>query len=100
MVQSGQMTKEQATVDPNRNMITRAVGIKSTVRVDLFKEKIDEGDIILLCSDGLTSLVTDEEILGILKNGDFELKNKCDLLVGKALDNGGTDNISVILILV
>ncbi len=100
MVQTGQMTKEQASVDPNRNMITRAVGIKSTVRVDFFEEDVTEGDVILLCSDGLTSLVSDEEIKAVLQNSEFDFEHKCDLLVGKALDNGGIDNISVILILV
>lgn len=100
MVQTGQMTKEQATVDPNRNMITRAVGVKPTVRVDYFEKEVSENNIILLCSDGLTGMVSDEKINDILKNSELDIFEKCDLLVVNALENGGLDNVSIILILV
>ncbi len=97
MVKKGLMTKEQALVDPNRNMITRAVGIDQTVRVDTFSIEIKEDDLILLCSDGLSGLVSDEVIFEVVSSDD-KLDVKCDNLIDKALENGGIDNISVVLI--
>ncbi len=97
MVKKGLMSKEQSLVDPNRNMITRAIGVDPTVMVDITEESVISGDIILLCSDGLSGLVNDENIESILKE-DFEITQKCDLLINKALENGGIDNISVVLI--
>ncbi len=97
MVQKGLMTREQALVDPNRNMITRAVGIDATVMVDFFERKVEKGEYILICSDGLHGLVNDEILLETVM---FEnsLEEKCGILISKAIEKGGTDNISVVLI--
>ncbi len=97
MVKKGLMSKEQSLIDPNRNMITRAIGVDQTVMVDVIDESVFEGDIILLCSDGLSGLVEDVDIEAIL-NKDCEITQKCDELIEKALSNGGIDNVSVILI--
>lgn len=97
MVQKGLMTKEQALVDKNRNIITRAIGIDSTVMVDTLEVDIKVGDIVMLCSDGLSGLSSDVEIKDILiKESNIEQKSKD--LINSAMQNGGADNISVILI--
>ncbi len=100
MMQKGLMTKEQALVDPNRNMITRAIGIEPTVMVDVEEVDVKEGNIIMLCSDGLTGLVSDETILSTVNKYKDDVNKACDTLIEMALDKGGIDNISVILILV
>ncbi len=100
LVQKGLMTKEQALIDPNRNIITRAVGIDSTVRVDTLEHDVASGDVILICSDGLSGLVENDEIKEILLDENILNEKKCESLVSKALSYGGIDNISVVLIFV
>ena len=87
----------------SRNLITRALGIADTVEVDVVEEITQNDDIYLLCSDGLTDLVTNEEINDVLRNNDSDIHG-CSLegatreLVSLANERGGKDNISVILI--
>jgi len=97
LVLAGAITKEEARVHPQRNIITRAMGLSPIVDVDLFERTWSSGDIILLCSDGLHGSVEDEDIITVLSSGR-SLASMCDLLVQLALDNGGTDNITVILV--
>lgn len=97
LVLAGAITKEEARVHPQRNIITRAMGLSPVVDVDLFERTWSSGDIILLCSDGLHGSVEDEDIITVLSSGR-SLASMCDLLVQIALDNGGTDNITVILV--
>jgi len=80
-----------------KNVVTRALGMKDQVKVELRHEPIQQGDLFLLCSDGLTGMVKDADILEILAIGD-DLQESCDLLVTMANDGGGTDNISVVLV--
>lgn len=80
-----------------KNIITRALGMASTVNVDVRTESVRRGDVYLLCSDGLSGLVPDAEILGILEITD-DLREACELLVAMANDAGGTDNISAVLL--
>ncbi len=97
MVRIGELVREEARVHPDKNIITRAVGAASDVEADIFEEEVKAGDQILLCSDGLTNMVEDSEILAILKgNGDIADKGK--QLVERANQNGGRDNITVIVI--
>ncbi len=96
MVRSGQITRQQARNHPRKNEITRAVGVEEKIRTDFFDVNLEEGDIILLCSDGLTNMVTDEEIFKIIK-GASSLEEAAKTLVARANENGGSDNISVIL---
>ena len=96
MVRMGKITAEEARVHPKRNMITKAVGIEKNMPADTIIIPIEEDSIILVCSDGLPSMVTDKEIEKILKK-KTGLDKKADLLVELANKNGGYDNISVIL---
>ena len=77
-------------------MITRAVGVHTPVKIDFFDVKLERGDIILLCSDGLTNMVEDPEILRIVRKSS-SLKEAAQKLVNEANKNGGKDNISVVL---
>ncbi|GFI61241.1 serine/threonine phosphatase stp [Clostridiales bacterium] len=96
MVRMGKITAEEARVHPKRNIITRAVGIEKSMPSDTIVQTVDIGSIVLLCSDGLSSMATDREIEKILKK-KADLDKKADMLVELACKNGGCDNISVIL---
>ena len=97
LVLAGAITKEEARVHPQRNIITRAVGVSPVVDVDLFEREWVAGDILVLCSDGLHGAVDEEDIVSVLSTSR-SLENMCEILVQLALDNGGTDNITVILV--
>ena len=97
MIQMGGIDRTSARNHPDKNIITRAVGVRSHVEIDLFKTAVKPGDIILLCSDGLTNMLDDMAILEIVR-GEGSLKEKTNKLVAIANDNGGRDNISVILV--
>lgn len=97
MVRQGVLTEEEARVHPQKNMITRAVGTEKEVEIDTFCVDIKELIRVLLCSDGLTNMVTDLEILSALSDAT-DVEETADKLVNIANDNGGKDNISVIVI--
>lgn len=96
LIERGEITEEQAKTHPKRNKITRAIGAESNVTPDYFELDINEGDMLLLCSDGLSSYGDDMDILDIC----FETSRaECaDALIKYANDNGGSDNVSVALI--
>ncbi len=96
LVERGDITPEQAKTHPERHIITRAVGVDEKVSVDFCRESLDEGDIILLCSDGLSGYVDDKDIAAATANGDY--CQFADRLVNMAIENGGGDNITVVLI--
>lgn len=98
MVKAGKLTPEEAENHPDRNIITRAVGTNESVKVDGIVLNAAKDDIILICSDGLNTMLTDEEILGIISDTELNLNEKLTKLVDCANANGGRDNISVILI--
>lgn len=97
MVRMGGLGKEEAKNHPDKNIITRAVGAGKTVEPDFFAVELEEGDIVLMCSDGLTNMLEDEEIRMIV-SGARDVAEKATMLVDAANGNGGRDNISVILI--
>ncbi|MBQ6889092.1 MAG: Stp1/IreP family PP2C-type Ser/Thr phosphatase [Lachnospiraceae bacterium] len=97
MVRMGGIDRETAKHHPDKNIITRAVGAKETVEIDFFDVELKEGDVVLMCSDGLTNMLEDEEIRMIL-NGQRDIVEKAQELVKAANNNGGKDNISVIVI--
>ena len=97
MVRMGGLDKETARNHPDKNIITRAVGARRDVEVDFFHVELQTGDMVLLCSDGLTNMVDDEMIFRILK-GDGNLEDRVEELTRTANQNGGKDNISVIVI--
>ncbi len=97
MVRLGEIEKEEARNHPDKNIITRAVGADDMVKTDFFAVQLEEGDEVLMCTDGLTNMLEDEEIRMIL-DGARDIVEKAQQLVRAANDNGGRDNISVILI--
>lgn len=97
MIKAGSLERENARTHPNKNIITRAVGVTDNVRVDFFDVELQEGDIVLLCSDGLSNMLEDEEIRMII-NAQRDICEKAEALVRAANQNGGRDNISLILI--
>ncbi|MEJ2142094.1 MAG: Stp1/IreP family PP2C-type Ser/Thr phosphatase [Gammaproteobacteria bacterium] len=98
MVDNGFLTEEEAMTSASRNLITRALGIADAVDVDISSDNFKVGDIYLYCSDGLTDLVTDKEILAILEDHKGDLETTSQELVNLANEKGGKDNISVILV--
>ncbi|MFT4144883.1 MAG: Stp1/IreP family PP2C-type Ser/Thr phosphatase [Mobilitalea sp.] len=97
MVKSGELDRLQARVHPNKNVVTRALGANSEVEPDFFEVSMEDGDFILICSDGLTNMLEDEKIEQIIKEKE-DLQTAVETLVASANQNGGKDNIAVILI--
>lgn len=96
LVQHGALTPEEARRHPQRNLITRALGTGKHVKADLFRETVEEGDTILLCSDGLVNEVTDQEILEEVLAGGTAAEI-CHRLLDRALNAGASDNVTVVL---
>lgn len=94
LIKSGSITEDEAFNHPKRNLITRAVGTEAQVEVDTAKTKIESDDIIFLCSDGLTSYLSNDEIFEIIVD---KKENAIDELLRLANVRGGSDNISVII---
>ncbi|MCL2827861.1 MAG: Stp1/IreP family PP2C-type Ser/Thr phosphatase [Oscillospiraceae bacterium] len=97
MVARGDITREEALTHPNRNLITRALGTDEKVGRDLFTVELKPGDRLLLCSDGLTNLVSDEEILQEISRYDDPDKC-CEMLIHLGLARGGSDNITALIV--
>lgn len=97
LVRRGVITHEEARTHPRRNLITRAIGAEPNVKVDLFADDWADGDTLLLCSDGLSGSLTDSEIAFILL-AEPDPEKACDTLISRALQNGSTDNITVVLV--
>ena len=97
-IDAGILTLEQARISQNRNLVTRAVGVGSALDVELHDHALQPGDLYLLCSDGLTDMIGNEEIREVLSMREHSLATLCDMLVQRANCAGGRDNISVILV--
>ena len=97
MVRLGQMDPQSAKNHPDKNIITRAVGVSEKVKIDIFERQLRAGEYIILCSDGLTNMVEDSVILQIL-HGAGSLSDKAERLIELANKNGGKDTITVIII--
>ena len=97
MVRMGGLDREAARNHPDKNIITRAIGARDTIEIDFFHEELKSGDLILMCSDGLTNMLEDEEIGRILKTPGT-IEERAERLIDAANQNGGRDNIAVILI--
>ncbi len=93
MVESGQITADEAKHHPNKNIITRAVGVASGIDIDFLEIPVEKGEILLLCTDGLTNCLEDSFILQMAKQTPFE--ELADRLVDAANEKGGPDNITV-----
>lgn len=97
MINLGELDRKNARTHENKNIITRAVGVDSEVVADFFEVDYSKDDIILMCSDGLSNMIDDEDIKRII-NESTDLEAACNMLIETANANGGRDNISVILI--
>lgn len=96
MVRRGEINREEAKVHPNRNIITRAIGTSPQIAVDCFEKILGPEAVVMLCSDGLTNMIEDMEIFSVIKeSGDLETAGR--RLVALANENGGRDNITVVL---
>jgi protein phosphatase len=95
LVRSGDLTREQAAHHPNRNVITRALGTRATVQVDIFQEDLHDDDVVVLCSDGLYRVVDESEMARSLVS---EPQAAAESLVALANQRGAPDNVSVIII--
>ena len=97
MVRLGEVDVAAAREHPDKNIITRAIGAKENVEADFFEVELQEGDRIVICTDGLTNMVEDEVIRNIV-SCDMSIAEKTELLVKTANQNGGRDNITVMII--
>lgn len=97
MVNMGELDKESARTHEKKNIITRAVGADSELVADYFEIEFSKGDTILMCSDGLSNMIEDSDLKKIVNNGS-ELSETAHRLIETANNNGGKDNISVVLV--
>jgi len=97
LVRSGEITKEDAENHPRKNVLLRALGTESSVSMDIKTILVEEGDMLLLCSDGLSNKVTEVELIDTLQN-EITIDEKASSLIDLANDHGGEDNITLIII--
>ena len=97
-VDSGAISPEEALRAPNRNVITRAIGARPTVQPELTPVEMATDDLMLLCSDGLTGMLADDEIAALLADADEDLETTAAALVEAANKAGGKDNVTVVLV--
>lgn len=96
MVRLGGIKAEEAKNHPDKNIITRAMGVKETVEPDIYEYRLKKGDVILMCTDGLSNMVEDEDMFDIVK-GARDIVEAVEMLIEKANSNGGRDNIGVVM---
>ena len=98
LLRRGFITPEEARVSTNKNVVTRALGVDSAVQVDVAEQPVNEGDLYLLCSDGLSDVLTTEAMQDILVRHDDDLDAALAELIAQANAGGGPDNVSAILV--
>jgi protein phosphatase len=91
------LTPEEIAAFPHKNVIVRALGMKATVEVDVIVEEPRLGDVYVLCSDGLSGMVSDADIAGVVAN-EPDIDKMCERLINRANANGGLDNVTVVAI--
>lgn len=96
MVRLGGIKAEEAKHHPDKNIITRAMGVKENVEADIYEYKLHKGDLILMCTDGLSNMVEDEDMFDIVKSAR-DIVEAVLMLIEKANSNGGRDNIGVVM---
>lgn len=99
MVDRGELTPEMARTYPGKNLITRAIGTEPTVQCDIFHLELKKGDFLLLCSDGLSNLMDDQEILFEVVHG-VKKQNCCQRLLNIAKNRGAPDNVTSVLVMI
>lgn len=96
-IDAGLISPAEARASSNRNLVTRAVGVDPDLEIEIHSHQVLPGDTYLLCSDGLSDMLDDASIRDVLASESISLNNTCDILVNRANEAGGHDNISVIL---
>lgn len=96
MLDNGQITKEEFENHPNKNIITRALGVGEDIDIDFNSVTLSENEALIICTDGLSGCVSDEKMLEIYKSSDFE--KLASNLIDEANENGGKDNITVVVL--
>ena len=97
MVERGELTREEARNHPHKNLITRALGAEPVLMADCFRQRLEEGSCLLLCSDGLSNVVSEQEILYEVIHGGAQ-ESCCQRLLEIALNRGAPDNVTAVLI--
>jgi serine/threonine protein phosphatase PrpC len=95
LIKNGTLTREEAERHPRKHVITRAIGSSRDLEIDILDFEAQEGDVLLLCTDGLTNMICENEIYNIIK--DSEPQKACEQLIEAAKSKGGEDNITVIV---
>ena len=98
LLKEGTITKEQAYNHPQKNILLKVVGCEPYIEPDILVKGFLKDDVLLMCTDGLTNMLTNEEIFNIITNEKNNLENVCKHLIDAANEKGGNDNISVILV--
>ena len=98
MVRLGELAPEEAEHHPDRNIITRAVGTEESIDIDFFDLKLEKGQCFLMCSDGLSNMVENEEIFNTVKEAEESGEDPSQKLIEKANENGGKDNIAAVVV--
>ncbi len=98
LLNSKTITKEEAENHPQKNILLKVLGCEPDVEPDIMVKGFVKDDILLLCSDGLTNMLSKDEIYNMVSEGKSDLKDTCNNLISHSKDNGGYDNISVILV--
>ena len=96
MLRLGGISEEEAKNHPDKNIITRAIGVKENVEADFYEFALKKGDVILMCTDGLCNMVSEDVIFAIVK-GARDIVEAGQLLINRANENGGKDNIGIVL---
>jgi PPM family protein phosphatase len=95
-IDAGLITPEQALTSANKNLVTRALGVEDTVLLDVTEHRVEDGDVYMMCSDGLSDMVRDKGIAEVML-ASTSLEQKAKQLIAAANAGGGRDNISVVL---
>ena len=98
LLDAGRISEDDAANWPRKNVITRAIGVTPTLEVEMVEGQLQDRDLFLLCSDGLLEYFDDDELAHVLKLPDWGLEQKCKYLVAQAVERGGKDNVSVVLV--
>lgn len=97
LIKNGSITAEEAKTHPQRNVITKALGTSIDIEVDIYTMGYEEGDILIICSDGLSNMVKEKNVLNIIESED-NVNLACQGLIDLAKKNGGSDNITLIIV--
>jgi len=97
-IKTKKLTPEEIQAFPHKNVIVRALGMRPHVEVDVLRERLEPEDVVLLCCDGVTNMVTDDRIAEIVRAHPGDLQRACDAIVAAANGAGGIDNITCVLV--